>query len=649
MKYRPEIDGLRAVAVVPVVLFHAGCTALGGGYLGVDIFFVISGYLITSIIVDDLDKGNFSFGKFYERRARRILPALFVMMLACVPFALLWMTPDRLIEFGQSVMATALFVSNIFFWRKVNYFEAQAEEKPLLHTWSLGVEEQFYIIFPILIVVLYKSRRDLRSGPLAILALSGFVLYAYVLRFKPEIAFYLAPARAWELLAGTACARVRAVAGQRDKAWLAATGLGFILLAISGWPGTIGIPALPEILAVVGAATIILFSTSSGVAGAILASRPARFLGLISYSTYLWHQPLMAFARIRILHAEGWPMAAMTLLSFILAYLSWRFIEVPFRTRHRISPRAILHIALAGSLLAVAFGGAVWAGQGFSPRHTPAGPRFADLAIDSKLAENSGLGAECDEQFTLSPHCRTANDPEIMLWGDSFAMHLVPALKASDPDIRLIQHTKSWCAPILGVAGTNASHPPHWSRQCIQFNDRVAVWAGQQHGIRYAVLSSPFGIISGTLVKHDGTVITADQYPLVLLGIRQTVARLLAVGIRPVIISPTPKNDSDIGRCLAYGAVFGEPANFCDFSKNDFSAQTRAAYRLMADVSRIAPVVMLSDFLCQGGTCRTRAGNIFLYRDSGHLSIEGSRYLGRRMALTSLIKARADAFSYPSS
>ena len=648
MKYRPEIDGLRALAVVPVVLFHAGFTVFGGGYVGVDVFFVISGYLITSIIVGDLEQGHFSLGQFYERRARRILPALFVVMACCVPFALLWMTPDQLKEFGQSAMATSLFVSNIFFWRRVNYFESLAGEKPLLHTWSLGVEEQFYIFFPLLVILLFRSRRGLQPSLFAVLVLAGLGLYEYVLWLKPEVAFYLAPTRGWELLTGALCSRIRIMPSLPRSTWLSTGGLIAILLAIFVLPAAAPYPSLCEIMAVLGAALIIVFSAEKGIAGWLLSSAPARFLGLISYSAYLWHQPLMAVARIRILDAEGWPMVAMALLSFVMAYFSWRFIEVPFRDGRRVTRRGIVGFSLAGSVLVVVFGGGVWVEQGFPSRHAPAGPRFADLGIDRQLAETAGLDAACDERFTLSPRCRTADNPDIMLWGDSFAMHLAPALQASDPSIRLIQHTKSWCAPILGVAGTNAAHPQHWSGQCLRFNDQVAAWAGHQHGLRYAILSSPFGIVDGVLVRRDGVVIAAGQYPLVLAAIRQTVSALVAAGIRPVIVSPTPRNGTDIGRCLAHGAVFGAPDTFCDFPASAFSAQTRTVLHLMADISRFAPVVMLSDYLCKGGICHTRAGSVFFYRDSGHLSNEGARTIGRGMNLAGLVRARADAFSYTS-
>ena len=204
MRYRSEIDGLRALAVVPVVLFHAGVPLVGGGFVGVDVFFVISGYLITSILIEELDTGTFSIRRFYERRARRILPALFLVMAASVPFAWAWMQPDALIGFSESIAAATFFVSNIYFWQTSSYFAIVNEQLPLLHTWSLAVEEQFYLVFPLVLWALWKlSPRHLLSA-LILLALISLAYSEWRWRGASEANFYLAPSRAWELLAGAA-------------------------------------------------------------------------------------------------------------------------------------------------------------------------------------------------------------------------------------------------------------------------------------------------------------------------------------------------------------------------------------------------------------------------------------------------------------
>jgi peptidoglycan/LPS O-acetylase OafA/YrhL len=205
MRYRAEIDGLRAIAVLPVILFHAGFDVFGGGYVGVDVFFVISGYLITSILLSEFSQGDFSFARFYERRARRILPALFVVILACFPFAYVWMSPAQLDAFGLSVASVSIFASNILFWREAGYFDAASEIKPLLHTWSLAVEEQFYLLFPIFLALIWRYGR---RWALAAVVCATIVSFAWAQwgTSSDEAKFFLAPARIWELFAGSIAA-----------------------------------------------------------------------------------------------------------------------------------------------------------------------------------------------------------------------------------------------------------------------------------------------------------------------------------------------------------------------------------------------------------------------------------------------------------
>ena len=209
MRYRQEIDGLRAVAVIPVVLFHAGFEIFGGGYVGVDVFFVISGYLITASSSDELEQGEFSIVRFYERRARRILPALFFVMLVCIPFAWIWMTPSQIEDFGRGLVAVSLFASNILFWSKIDYFAPAAEENPLLHTWSLAVEEQYYMFFPLFLLLAWRFGRNRVFYMIAAIAAVSLLLSEWAWRHTPVANFYLAPTRAWELLAGSLCAFVQ--------------------------------------------------------------------------------------------------------------------------------------------------------------------------------------------------------------------------------------------------------------------------------------------------------------------------------------------------------------------------------------------------------------------------------------------------------
>ena len=360
MQYRSEIDGLRALAVVPVILFHAGITGFSGGFVGVDIFFVISGYLITSIICNELASGTFTIAGFYERRIRRILPALFFVMLACLPFAWWLLLPHELIAFGRSMVAVVVFVSNILFWQESDYFAADSELIPLLHTWSLAVEEQYYVLFPLLLMLCWKlGMRWL----LAIIVLIGTLSLGLAVSMSTgwgddaAANFYLLPSRAWELMAGAACAfylqRYSVVKGMLSEV-LSLSGLLLIVGSVVWLDDSVPFPGLYAIPPVLGTALIILGANATSWVGRLLSLKVLVGVGLLSYSAYLWHQPMFAFARLYL--ADEPPLLIMLglgVLAFILAFISWRFVEKPFRNRHNFSRRQIFSMALAASILLI--------------------------------------------------------------------------------------------------------------------------------------------------------------------------------------------------------------------------------------------------------------------------------------------------------
>lgn len=334
MKYRSEIDGLRAVAVVPVILFHAGLEGFEGGFLGVDVFFVISGYLITSILIAQIDEGRFSLADFYERRARRILPALAVVVLACIPFAEWLLLPQQRIDFWQSVGAVGLFGSNFLFWLEADYFAPAAELKPLLHTWSLAVEEQFYILFPLVLLGVWHTgwARTL----VVVLALAGLSIAAmeYLLRVDPSANFYLPFSRGWELMAGAICALLQRRYGQWQSDILAGAGLLMVCASLLLFAENVPFPSLWGLIPVMGVCLLILFAAKGTAAARLLSFTPFVRIGLVSYSAYLWHQPLFAFYRAWSLVEPA--IAEMLVLSFIsigLAAVSYKLVEQPFRSR----------------------------------------------------------------------------------------------------------------------------------------------------------------------------------------------------------------------------------------------------------------------------------------------------------------------------
>jgi peptidoglycan/LPS O-acetylase OafA/YrhL len=336
MVYRAEIDGLRALAVLPVILFHAGFHLFSGGFVGVDVFFVISGYLITTIIINDMAAGTFSLTRFYVRRAKRILPALFFVMLVCLPLAALTLLPIAMKDFSQSLIAVSAFASNILFWTESGYFEQAAELKPLLHTWSLAVEEQYYIIFPLLLMMLWWLGRLRIVAVLAVLFVASFAAAEWAAYNNPAAAFYLLPMRAWELLIGAFAAFYL----QKSDVPLplfakqagSVLGLALIVTAVFAYDEATPFPGVYALLPTVGTVLIILFATPGTWVNRLLSLKLVVGLGLISYSAYLWHQPLFAFARYQSpFEPSMMVMLGLSLFTLPLAFLSWRYIETPFR------------------------------------------------------------------------------------------------------------------------------------------------------------------------------------------------------------------------------------------------------------------------------------------------------------------------------
>jgi peptidoglycan/LPS O-acetylase OafA/YrhL len=649
MRYRREIDGLRAVALLPVVLYHAGFGAFSGGYIGVDVFFVISGYLITNLIIADLEKGSYSITAFYERRARRILPALFFVMLCCIPFAYAWMLPSQLADFGQSVAAVTTFVSNILFWRRTNYFAPDSDLNPMLHTWSLAVEEQFYILFPILLMLLWRFGR--RALVFIVFALSLLSLglaqwassHATTVNFYIATGnFYLLPTRGWELGAGSLCAF--ALRGRVQPSNTILSGLGLVLIAVSvfSYDDSIPFPSLYTLLPVGGASLVILYAGSPTWTARLLSTRVLVGIGLISYSAYLWHQPLFAFARIRIEHPSQAMLAGLTVGTFVLAWFSWRFIEQPFRGRSKLVPSrtAIFGLSAAAGCVFLAVGLAAHFMQGLPGRIAPSGRSFAELGVDQRLRVNDGLDPACVE-LTNSLRCRNGDRPKVVLWGDSYAMALAPALAAGGIDQPFVQFTKPACAPVADIAYIDAQHPAEWSQGCIDFNDKVLNWIREEGDIDYVIMSSALGIYDHITYRRDGTIIGKDNIPLLKKEMLKTARMIRAAGATPIFISPPPRTGYDLSRCGVGLLVFSDHED-CSFRVGDESEESLGILSFLRGIEKDIGYVDLPSLLCRGGVCQTMIDGRFIFRDSGHLSHEGSELIGAKLGLAILIKAAED-------
>lgn len=646
MKYRPDIDGLRTLAVVPVILFHAGATWLPGGFIGVDVFFVISGYLITTIIVCDLEAGRFSFASFYERRARRILPALIVMITFCMPLAWFWMLPQELESFGKSIAATSLFVSNVLFWKESGYFDPATDLKPLLHTWSLAVEEQYYLLFPIVLLLLWRFGRRSIIVALVLAIMCSLILAEWGWRIAPSAAFYLAPTRIWEILIGSLSAFLTLRKQQKNQ-FLSLLGLMMILGSIVGFGPSIPMPSIWTAIPVVGAALVLVFGTAGTWTANILSLRVLVAIGLLSYSAYLWHQPLLAFARIRsITEPSNIQILAIIGVTFLFAWLSWRYIETPFRGKSGLlnrrgvfaaSSATMIVLPLIGVLL-IATGGADW-------RQTPAGMRYSDIALREEiLVPNYGMHISCDSGvFTALEHCQTDKDPEVVLWGDSFAMHLVQALESSKTSISFAQATYSQCGPIMDLAAQGSVTTWH---SCMAFNDAVFKWILHQPSIRIVILSSPFRQTERDIYRRDGAIISdpLERRSEILKSFRNISHVLAQHGKSLVIVSPPAQNGIDLGLCSIRRQAMGVAEDACNFYRSDYEIFSRSMINLLDAAESYIPVIWLPKLTCSTGICAASYNGVPLYRDHGHLSAHGSSTFGKRFDLVGQIEAAATRF-----
>lgn len=399
MKYRAEIDGLRAISVISVVFFHAGFELFSGGFVGVDIFFVISGYLITTLLIEELESNRFNIINFYERRARRILPALFFVMLVCIPFAVLWMLPSQMKEFSYSLIAVSLFISNILFWRESGYFAAAAEEKPLLHTWSLAVEEQYYVLFPVFLFLAWRFGKERVLWIIVALAAISLALSEWGSRNMASANFYLAPTRAWELFAGSIAAFVVNKRGVKSSNVLSAIGLAAIIVSIFAFDESIPFPSIYALLPVVGVVLLLFYAEKRTFVAKLLSTKLFVGVGLISYSVYLWHQPLFAFAKIRSTERPSThEIYLLVLFSFLLAIATWKFVEQPFR-RIR-SHKIIFSFSVFGISAFVFFGMIGVKANGKINAHITQPPNLVWNSLGEKISE---VGLVCDWDKVLDP------------------------------------------------------------------------------------------------------------------------------------------------------------------------------------------------------------------------------------------------------
>jgi peptidoglycan/LPS O-acetylase OafA/YrhL len=486
MEYRKEIDGLRALAVLPVILFHAGFTAFSGGFVGVDIFFVISGYLITTIIVTEMEQGSFSLLNFYERRARRILPALFFVMLCTLPFAWLWMLPHDLKIFSESLIAVPLFSSNVLFYLTSDYFDTASELKPLLHTWSLAVEEQYYVLFPLFLIFFWKLGKKWIIHLLLAFSVASIVAAQTVSSTHPSLAFYMLPTRGFEILVGTLISlfvnyksgaiSVSHSVGQS----VSIAGLMLIFYAIFQFDKNTPSPGLYTLIPTIGAGLILVFSSNKNLVGKLLGSKIFSGIGLISYSAYLWHQPLLAFARLRSIDKPtDIILALLCLSSLALAYLTLNYVENPFRKKSNVSIKTILASTIIASSLFITIGMIGYKNIGFPQRLNFGTLDFSKESEFKNIPkiDNGWCFYSIDSINNLNYgedglKCHIGSTPDGkyngILFGDSFAGSYEPFWDyiGKRNNLKIHSITTNWCYPAFNNSFTGPQSSKAYA-QCL--------------------------------------------------------------------------------------------------------------------------------------------------------------------------------------
>lgn len=642
--YRPEIDGLRALAILPVVLFHYRVPGFAGGFVGVDVFFVISGYLITSLIQSEMARGTFSLAHFYERRVRRIFPGLFAMLAVVTAAAYVFFFPVDLVRYARSLFATALFGANFEFWREAGYFDAFADQKPLLHLWSIAVEEQFYLLFPAILILLRTRTPRLRIAAVSAIFLASFALSAWGIGAAPVATFLLLPARAWELMLGAllALGSIPAIRSRVVSNALAALGLVLIGASVFVFTPQSPFPGPAALLPCAGAALVIQTADPKRtLVGRALSLRPLVFVGVISYSLYLWHWPVFVFATyIHFREPTGMANAALIALSFVLAVLSWHFVEQPFRkARQRLTRRSLFPGAAFAAGLTAASAAFATSTEGLPERLAPRLQRIIAEQDDHepRIERCFGMTAVDVRAHRLCTIGAMGIAPSFLLWGDSHADAILPAVSRAAARAHragLFAGGES-CPPLLGVTTP--------APDCRAFNDAVMTVA-RQASIREIVLESrwakyaegtPYGDEpKGRIVLTDDActagAIAPDNHAVFLRGLSRTLGQLRALGKRVVIVAAVPEIGWPVPAVLARRALARdtdiahvEPPLAAYLARQKFVLATFD--RLKRDGA--AHVLYPHRILCASGSCEVALNGVPLYRDEHHLSVFGALQL----------------------
>jgi peptidoglycan/LPS O-acetylase OafA/YrhL len=645
LKHRNDIDGLRAVAVISVLLFHARIFHMLGGFVGVDIFFVISGFLITTLILQDIHKDRFSILSFYERRGRRLLPALLLVLFLTTLAANQFLLPYDARDYGRQLLATLFFSSNLLFARQTGYFDAPAEMKPLLHTWSLAVEEQFYILYPLFLYLVTRFFRRRYALAISLVAAGSLALSVHNMSSHSAGNFYLPFGRAWELLIGGLLA-VKILPELRSKIW--ANLLGLLGLALIGYSVFAFSPATPfpgfnALYPCVGAALIIYSGSVDTLVARALSLKPVVFIGLISYSLYLWHWVIIVFTKYALVRPlTSLETAGVVVSSIVLAAISWKYVELPFRGKNALGTRPVFFSAAAlASLLLCVYGGLVFKTHGLPSRFSGEARLLVEGSEDTwKRAD------ECNGQIChVGPN---GGRDEFILWGDSHAGALAPAIEqiAQDQNLSGWVAYKGACAPLLGLQRYDQDV------DCRGFNDSVLDHI-KSHHIKNVFLHGRWGLYTEAVrYKQElggPALLTPDlrkdeNYAEFAQLVDSTLNQLHALDLNVVIIASVPEVGVNVPTALTRAYMSGKPLEVAPRVADFNQRQSRAFQVLRESAAKYSiPIVYPDKLLCNASDCLVEKDDRPFYSDDNHLSVHGAMYLAPAVEKwLSAVKAEAN-------
>lgn len=646
MKYRPEIDGLRALAVIPVILFHAGFKLFSGGFVGVDVFFVISGYLITTIIVSEMEQGTFSLVRFYERRARRIIPALFFMLLISGVAAWFWLLPNEMRTFSQGLVATSLFSSNFFLYKTCGYY-CSLETNPLVHTWSLAVEEQFYMFFPLILIFGWKLEKGKLMFLLGSLLSLSLCLAIYYSTHNPSFNFLMLSTRFWELLIGAMASifisskKLLPMFSNQVNNVLSLIGFLLVIVSIFLFDEKIPHPSMYTLAPVLGALLIILFANSLTAIGKLLSVKIITGLGLISYSTYLWHQPIFAFAINRTIDKPGKiSYLFLCVLAVFFGYLSWYFIEKPFRDKIKINSKRIFSFTFYGTLCFFSFGLAGHFSNGF-----PA--RFGSLLVKTDIFRENRQQqqvAGCKlyrGKFNFSTCLKgdLVSSPSVAIIGDSHGEVLVHELSNSfaKSNLSFIPFVKSGCKLNFYMeANVNEE-----LQECNDYQKAVEDEVKANEKIKILII-----VARWDSAELHGDSILAQQSEFELHV--KTINQILALGKKIILIYPNPIHGKEVSEYMSKNILFyDEKLPMLTIDSEVFEKRIKY-YNLRYDSigsSKNVYRIETKSIFCnstQGLKCISQVDGEPLYYDKSHLSNKGAVLIVDKIMRSLFIKDLMD-------